>query len=225
MTNAPIKLFDLKEDATNYTIIGDKRMGKTTLLKNLIKMCKKHDVALVAYDRLMQFNDILPCYETCASIPGSAPRQFCVMADSIENVVLVVEQFRKQEFAEGRKTVFVIDELDTVYNQWGPITEDGATKTYLTEWIDYSRHRKLELWGCVRRPQKIWTHYLEQSNRLFLFHTSGNRARKVLLDNIGSDSMVNTISRLPEFRYVVYPDELADYDAPKGRPIGELDSE
>jgi AAA+ ATPase superfamily predicted ATPase len=214
-----LKLFDIAEDATNYTIVGDKKQGKTTLLKNLIKILKKLDVAVIAYDRLMQFNEVMPCYETVGNVPDGKDRQFCIQADSIENFCLLAETYRKMEHKEGRKIVVIFDELDTVYNQWGAISEDGATKTLLTEWIDYSRHRKVEMWGCVRRPQKIWAHYLEQSGRIYMFHTSGDLARKKLLDVVGSAQMIKAVQHLEPFRYIIYPDEVSDYDRPKGQQL------
>lgn len=210
------KLYDEKEDGTNYTIVGDKKMGKTTLLKTLIKILKKHDTAVICYDRLMQFNGTLPCYENVSQVPNGHLRQFCIMADSVENFVLIAEEFRKQEFREGRKLIVIFDELDTIYDRYGPMTDDSATKTHLTEWIDYSRHKKLEMWGCVRRPQKIWQHYLEQSGRIFLFRTSGNLARKKLADVIGSSHMVKAIGRLPPHEYLVYPDEMEKFESVKG---------
>lgn len=211
-----IKLFDEHMDATNYTIVGDKRMGKTTLLKNLIAIVKKKGYPLIAYDRLNQFAEILPCYETIANVPDGKDTQFCISMDSVENFVTLAEYYREIVKKNGQKLIVVIDELDTFYNRWGPITSDYGTKIALTHWIEYSRHMKVELWGCVRRPQNIWANYLEQSERIFLFHVSGSLAKKKLLETVDSPRMLEAVSMLPPFEYIIYPDEANKYDTIKG---------
>lgn len=214
-----IILFDENQDATNYCIVGNKRMGKTTLLKNLIRILVKKDIALICYDRLNQFRDILPCYSYTADVPDGTNRQFCITMDSIENFVAMVELYREEEMEEGRKLVVIIDELDTFYGQWGPLTSDPDCRLRLTAWVDYSRHIGIEVWGSVRRPQKIWQHYLEQAERIFLFKTTGTLARKKLSDVVDSPRMLHIVGHLKPFTYLVYPDETDDIE----RGLGDFE--
>lgn len=218
MSDLAIKLYDPNEDPTNYTVVGDKKMGKTTLIKTLITMLKKNNEACIAYDRLFQFEDILPCYDFGSQIPSGVNKQFCLRRENVTNFFAIAEEYRKQILREnprGRLYV-IIDELDTVYGTTGPIAPDPLTKERLRDWIDYSRHLRVEMWGCVRRPQRIWMNYYEQSNRIFLFHTSGGLAREKLLQTIGSKEMLRAIAKLPKYEFIVYPDELEDYDNVKG---------
>jgi len=210
-----ITLYDKSIDPTNYTIVGDKGMGKTTLIKNLLKILIRNNEAVIAYDRLFQFEDILPCYDFVNVVPDGVNRQFCIRQDTVENFMAIAEEYRKQVLKENPKDrlYVIIDEIDTVYGTHGPITNDPLTKKLLVDMVDYSRHKRIETWGCVRRPQRVWMNYYEQSERIFLFHVSGGLAREKLLQTIGSKEMMRAVSRLKPHKFLVYPDEIDIYDS------------
>lgn len=218
-----IQLIDLDEDATNYSVVGDKKMGKTTLLRMLIKYLKRHNQAIIAYDRLHQFDADLPHYERITDVPANAIAQFSINKESVETFVKYVEVWRQELWKNKAHKLFVIvDELDTIYGQWGPLTDDPMVKQLLTDWIDYSRHLGLSLWGGVRRPQKIWQHYFEQSERIFCFHVTGDLALKKLYSAVASKNFVRAIANLPPHEYIVYPDEVSKFETTNGRQLNWL---